>query len=188
MDNFFIFKSHKIKYKILVYVCQAIITYALFIPTTTFAQLSGQTAYWDGDQWLPWDKTIAVSGGSLIVNESTAVTNDSVANSSAWFHYHEDSSSALTDAVVKPAQGGSLRTYITYISVSTGAATALNFFLEEGSTKVYGPKYLEAVAGRNYVHGNGRDVIYKSTANTAVTITTSAAIAHSIDIKGFIAP
>lgn len=105
----------------------------------------------------------------------------------SW-QYHSDGSSALTDSSVKAAPGSGLSVYVTYISVSTGAATALNFFLEEGSTKVYGPKYLEAVAGRSYVHGNGCGVIYKATANTAVTITTSAAIAHSVDIKGFVAP
>lgn len=95
--------------------------------------------------------------------------------------YHEDSSSALTDTTVKAAPGAGFELVITEICVSTGAATALNFFLEEGSTKIFGPIYLEAVAGRGMVWRGNKHI----TANTAVTITTSAAIAHSIDIQGY---
>lgn len=99
--------------------------------------------------------------------------------------YHEDSSSALTDAVVHAAPGVGLSLYVTDIIVSTGAATALNVFFEEGVTKVLGPWYLEAVAGRGLaLH---LQTPKKITANTALTITTSAAIAHGIDVTGFIA-
>ncbi len=103
----------------------------------------------------------------------------------AW-SYHENSSSALTDASVHAAPGAGLSLYVTTIIVSTGAATALNVFFEEGATTVLGPYYLEAVAGR------GLALTFqtpkKITANTALTITTSAAIAHGIDVTGFIAP
>jgi len=99
--------------------------------------------------------------------------------------YHENSSSALTDASVHAAPGAGLSLYVTDIVVSTGAATALNVFLEEGVTTVLGPWYLEAVAGRGLaLHFQTPK---KITANTALTITTSAAIAHSIDITGFTA-
>ena len=100
--------------------------------------------------------------------------------------YHENSSSALTDTSVQAAPGVGLSIYITDISVSTGAATALNFFLEEGATTVFGPIYLEATAGRSWAAQFKTPK--KITANTAVTITTSAAILHSVDIQGFIAP
>lgn len=100
--------------------------------------------------------------------------------------YHENSSSALTDASVQAAPGAGLSIYVTDIVVSTGAATAMNVFFEEGASTVLGPYYLEAVAGRGLV------IQFKTpkkiTANTALTITTSAAIAHGIDIQGFIAP
>lgn len=100
--------------------------------------------------------------------------------------YHEDSSSALTDTTVKAAPGAGLSIYVTDIVVSTGAATAFNVFFEEGATKVLGPYYLEAVAGRGLaLHFLTPK---KITANTALTVTTSAAIAHSIDVTGFIAP
>lgn len=108
-----------------------------------------------------------------------------VGHPNSWT-YHENSSSALTDTQVAATPGAGLSLYVTDITVSTGAATAYNFFLEEGSTTVYGPMYLEAVAGRGFTH------VFKTpkkiTANTALTITTSAAIAHAIDIQGFIAP
>lgn len=99
--------------------------------------------------------------------------------------YHEDSSSALTDASVHAAPAAGLSLYVTDIVVSTGAATAFNIFFEEGASKVLGPWYLEAVNGR------GLSVHFatpkKITAATALTVTTSAAIAHSIDVTGFIA-
>ena len=62
--------------------------------------------------------------------------------------YHEDSSSALTDAVVQASAGAGYSHFITDIVCSTGAATAMNIFFEEGSTKILGPYYLETVAGR----------------------------------------
>lgn len=99
--------------------------------------------------------------------------------------YHEDSSSALTDASVHAAPGAGLSLYVTDIVVSTGAATAFNIFFEEGASKVLGPYYLEATAGRGLVlHFRTPK---KITANTALTVTTGAAIAHSIDITGIIA-
>lgn len=99
-----------------------------------------------------------------------------------FWSYHEDSSSALTDTTVQSSPGAGFQTVITDIIVSTGAATALNFFLEEGASKIWGPIYLEAVAGRGFVWKGKKHV----TAATAVTITTSAAIAHSIEILGYI--
>ena len=61
----------------------------------------------------------------------------------------------------------------------------MNVFFEEGASTVLGPYYLEAVAGR----GLALHFITpkKITAATALTITTSAAIAHGIDVLGFIA-
>ena len=99
--------------------------------------------------------------------------------------YHENSSNALTDASVHAAPGVGLSLYVTDIVCSTGAATALNIFFEESATTVLGPYYLEAVAGRGLaLHFQTPK---KVTANTALTVTTSAAIAHSIDVTGFTA-
>ena len=99
--------------------------------------------------------------------------------------YHENSSSALTDTSVAGAPGANESLFVTDIVVSTGAATALNIFFEEGASTVLGPYYLEAIAGRGFaIHFNTPK---KITANTALTVTTSAAIAHSIDITGFVA-
>ncbi len=98
-----------------------------------------------------------------------------------WGSYHADGSSALTDATVAADPGDGFQVVITNISFSSGAATAINMFLEEGSTKIFGPIYLEAVAGRGFCTPAGfRKHV---TASTAVTVTTSAAIAHSVDIQ-----
>lgn len=99
--------------------------------------------------------------------------------------YHENSSTQLTDAVVHAAPGAGLSLYVTDVIISTGAATALNVFFEEGASTVLGPMYLEATAGR------GAAIQFftpkKISVNTALTVTTSAAIAHSIEVTGFIA-
>ena len=125
------------------------------------------------------DRTDAISDlyGALRVREDHV---------NQW-SYHENSSSALTDTTVKAAPGAGLSIYITDIVCSTGAATAMDFFIEEGTTTiVLGPYYLEAIAGR------GVALQFKTpkkiTANTLISITNSAAIAHSFDISGFIAP
>ena len=99
--------------------------------------------------------------------------------------YHSDGSSALTDASVAAAPGAGYSHFVTDVVVSTGAATALNVFFEEGSTKVLGPYYLEAVAGRGIALHFGTPK--KITANTALTVTTSAAIAQCVDVLGFTA-
>ena len=99
--------------------------------------------------------------------------------------YHENSSSQLTDTTVHAAPAGGLSLYVTDIIVSTGAATAMNVFFEEGASTVLGPYYLEATAGRGFaIHFNTPK---KITAATALTVSTSAAIAHSIDVTGFTA-
>ena len=101
----------------------------------------------------------------------------------AWtWSYHENSSDALTDAAVQADPGDGYQLVITEIMFSTGAATACNIFFEEGSTTILGPWYLEAVAGRG-VFWKGEK---KVTASTALTVTTSAAIAHGLDVQGYI--
>ena len=93
-------------------------------------------------------------------------------------HKHLDGSSAFTDESIVADPGDGFQVIITSIVVSTGAATAMNFFLEEGSTKIFGPIYLEAIEGRGFA----MPVYVPVTASTAVTLTTSQAIAQSIDI------
>lgn len=101
-----------------------------------------------------------------------------------YWSFHSDGTSALTDQVVQADPGDGFQIVITSIIVGSGAATSLNFFLEEGSTKIFGPYYLEAVIGRGFSTPAG----FKKhvTPSTAVTITTSAAIQQAIDIQGYI--
>ena len=100
--------------------------------------------------------------------------------------YHLNTSTAQTDTEVHAAPAAGLSLYVTDIVFSSGAATAINAFFEEGASTVLGPYYLEAVAGRGMsVHFQTPK---KITAATALTITTSAAIAHAVDVTGFVAP
>lgn len=101
----------------------------------------------------------------------------------SWF-FHENSSNALTDSVVQAAPGTGIHIYITDIIFSTNAATVCSIFLEEGSTTIIGPYSLEAVAGRGLAIHFATPK--KCSENTAVTVTTTAAISHGLDILGFI--
>ena len=98
-------------------------------------------------------------------------------------HKHLDGSAAYTDESLVADPGDGFQIIITSIIASTGAATALNFFLEEGASKIFGPIYLEATAGRGFVSG---PIHLPITASTAVTLTSSAAIAQSFDMDYFI--
>lgn len=100
--------------------------------------------------------------------------------------YHANGSTALSAASVHAAPGAGLSLYVTDIIVSSGAATAMNALFQEGAGTVLGPYYLEAVAGRGLVLRF--QTPKKITANTALTVTTSAAIAHSVDVTGYTAP
>lgn len=103
------------------------------------------------------------------------------------FHYHDDDASAVTtDGVVQSAPGAGLSVYITDVVISIGAATASSLFLEEGSTKILGPYYLEAIAGRT-IHLRF-STPKKCTANTQILVTNTGSVTFSIDIFGFIAP
>jgi hypothetical protein len=96
---------------------------------------------------------------------------------------HLDGSSAYTDQALISDPGDGFQVVITNIIGATGAATALNFFLEEGSTKIFGPIYLEAVAGRGFCSG---PIYLPCTASTAITLTSSAAIAQSFQVQYFV--
>lgn len=103
------------------------------------------------------------------------------------FSYHDDDAAAVTtDGTVHAAPGSGLSLYITDIIFSIGAATASSIFIEESTTKVLGPYYLEAIAGRGLaIHFVTPK---KITANTAALVTNTGSILFSVDILGFIAP
>lgn len=102
------------------------------------------------------------------------------------FSYHDDDVAAVTtDGTVKAAPGAGFAVFITDIIFSIGAATASSIFLEESTTKILGPYYLEAIAGRGmalHFHTPKR-----CTANTAILVTNTGSITFSVDILGFVA-
>lgn len=102
------------------------------------------------------------------------------------FSYHYDSTSAVvTDGTVKADPGDGFAVFITDIVFSIGAATASSIFLEEGTTKILGPYYLEAIAGRGAsIHFNTPK---RCTASTAILVTTTGSISQAVDITGFVA-
>lgn len=99
-----------------------------------------------------------------------------------WWSYHLNTSTAQTDTSVQADPGDGFQIVITDIQFSNGAATAINMFLEEGLTTIWGPIYLEAINGRGYVWKGKKHV----TASTALTLTTSSSTAHSVEILGYI--
>ena len=102
-----------------------------------------------------------------------------------FWSYHLDTSTAQTDTTLAADPGDNYAVFITDIVFSSGAGTAINIFFEEGATKILGPYYLEAVAGRGLaLHFTTPKMV---TASTAVTYTTSASIAQAIDVTGFVA-
>lgn len=98
-------------------------------------------------------------------------------------HKHLDGTTAYTDESVIADPGDGFQAVITGITFSSGEAIAINFFLEEGSTKIFGPIYIEAVAGRGFT---AQGMYIPCTASTAVTLTTSAANDQSFDLDYFI--
>ena len=102
------------------------------------------------------------------------------------FSYHDDDTAAVTtDGTVKADPGDGFAVFITDIVFSIGAATASSIFIEEGTTKILGPYYLEAIAGRGLsIHFNTPK---RCTASTAVLVTNTGSISFSIDILGFVA-
>ena len=98
-------------------------------------------------------------------------------------HKHLDGTAAYTDESLVADPGDGFQVVITSIIFSSGEAVAINFFLEEGATKIFGPIYLEAIAGRGFVSG---PIYLPVTASTAVTLTTSAANDQSFDMDYFI--
>ncbi len=98
-------------------------------------------------------------------------------------HKHLDGTTAYTDESIAADPGDGFQIIITNIIGSNGEAIALNFFLEEGSTKIFGPVYLPAVAGSGFCSGPIRLPV---TASTAVTLTSSAANDQSFDIDYYI--
>jgi hypothetical protein len=102
--------------------------------------------------------------------------------------YHENSSSALTDTTVHASCGTGLYNYIESITFSTGAATAASILIEDSTTAtILGPYYLEAVSGRglHVTYPGGKK---QTTSATLISVTTTGAIAHGLDIIGFCAP
>lgn len=108
--------------------------------------------------------------------------------------YHTDRAAGLaniTDKSIAADPGDNFSIFVTDIAISSSAVTSgLAVFLEEGSTKVLGPYFLEAGST-----GRGAMISFqtpkKITASTALTLSTlqegSGRVEYSIDVHGFVA-
>jgi len=103
----------------------------------------------------------------------------------AW-HYHDDDTAAVTtDGTLASDPGDGFAVFIKTLNFSIGAATASSIFVEEGSTKILGPFYLEAIAGRGC--SITLDPPKRCTASTAILVTNTGSISFSVDADGFVA-
>lgn len=130
----------------------------------------GTRADTDGDA-----NTLATTDGALYVAGR---------GPQSW-SYHLNTSTAQTDTSVHALPGSNLSLYVTDIVFSHDGTAAINLFFEEATTTVLGPFYLSAQAGGLAMHFQTPK---KITANTALTLTTSASHAHSVEVLGFTAP
>jgi len=90
---------------------------------------------------------------------------------------------AYTDESIAADPGDGYQIVITNIIASNGEAVAMNFYLEEGSTIVFGPVYLPAVAGSGFCSG---PIHKRITPSTAVTLTSSVGNDQSFEIEYFV--
>ena len=111
-----------------------------------------------------------------------------------FWSYHTDRAPGLADISDKSIQadpGDNFAIFVTDIAMSSSAVTGgLAVFLEEGSTKVMGPYFLEAgIAGRGAMLSFQTPKMI--TASTALTLSTlqegGGRVEYSIDVHGYVA-
>jgi len=123
----------------------------------------------------------------ILTNRYGVVYSDPCQGPFKWT-YHENSSSALTDTTVHASCGSGLFNYVCSITFSTGGATAASVMVEDSTTAaILGPYYLEAVSGRG-LHATFAGGKKQTTAATLISVTTTGAVAHGLDIQGYCAP
>ena len=97
----------------------------------------------------------------------------------------QESTTTQTDATFRAAPGSGLSLYLQSVRIRCGSATAVNVTIEEGTSTLRHRYYCTAI-------GNGDNTRFdpplKFAANTAATLTTSAAQTVFVAIGGFTAP
>jgi hypothetical protein len=99
------------------------------------------------------------------------------------WHAASEFTTAQTDTTVKAAPGAGLSLYITDIFVAANGAVTVT--LEEG-TSTLKFRFYASSAGQNA--SRSLIVPIKLTANTALTVTTSAAVTCTVSVSGYSAP
>lgn len=138
------------------------------------------------------DGTAACTSGTdgeytVLATDNTGAVMVTGQHPTQWT-YHENSSNALTDTTVHASCGTGMYNYIGTLTFSTGAATAASILIEDSTTTtILGPYYLEAVSGRG-MSLNFNPPKKQTNSATLISVTTTGAIAHGLDIQGFCAP
>ena len=103
-----------------------------------------------------------------------------------YWSYHTDVALAISAKSIAADPGDNFGIFITDIVFSCSSTTVgASMALLEGSTRILGPYYLEAVKGRGMaVHFTTPKPV---TASTALLLTSPEAVQKSIDITGFVA-
>ena len=106
-------------------------------------------------------------------------------NSARSWSYHYDGLGPLGGVVVHTAPGTGLSLHVTDVVFSVWTDALVSIFFQENLATVLGPYRLgESHLGIIALHfGTPKEIAE----NTALTVTTSAALPQSIDVLGFIA-
>jgi len=135
----------------------------------------------------PTNRLASVTDGDVTRLSATDGALFVIPTGPQMFSYHDDDVAAVTtDGAVHSAPAAGLSVYITDIVFSIGVATASSIFIEESTTKVLGPYYLEAIAGRGLSIHLGTPK--KITSAVSPLVTNTGATTFGVDITGFIAP
>ena len=139
----------------------------------------------DQDDTAPPNRVDAESDATTIAVDRDGAVFVRPFGPQIWSYHDDDTAAVTTDGTVHAAPGANLSLYVTDVVFSIGAGTASSIFLEESTTKVLGPWYLEAIAGRS-IHIRFATP-KKITANTALLVTNTGSISFSVDVTGYTA-
>jgi hypothetical protein len=142
----------------------------------------------DSDGNTSGNRVSADGDNTRILSNRYGVISDPCAMNPFRWAYHENSSSALTDTTVHASCGTGLYNYVCSVTASIGGATAFSLLIEDStSATILGPYYLEAISGRGFsvAYPGGRK---QTNSATLLSVTTTGAVAHGIDVTGYCAP
>jgi hypothetical protein len=118
------------------------------------------------------------AGGSVSVRPDT---------SNSWSYHYSSGATGIYRGTASGTLGAGLYNYITDLIFSTNdAQLASSVYMTDSSGTILGPYYLEMIAGRGVAIS--LNTPRKATESSSVFVSTTAAIATTVDVMGFTAP